>query len=146
MFCRNCGKQIDNVAAVCVNCGVAKGQGSNFCPNCGNPTSSNQAVCTNCGVALGAVAPAGAEQKSKLAAGLLGIFLGGFGVHNFYLGYTSKGIIQVSLWAGGLILSLCTFGLSTFACLAAGVWGLIEGIMILAGSITVDANGVPLKD
>ncbi len=30
--------------------------------------------------------PAGYQQKSKIIAGILGIFLGGFGIHNFYLG------------------------------------------------------------
>lgn len=34
-------------------------------------------------------------QKSKMAAGLLGIFLGSFGVHNFYLGYTGKAVAQL---------------------------------------------------
>jgi TM2 domain-containing membrane protein YozV len=71
--------------------------------------------------------------KSKLAAGLFGIFLGGFGVHRFYLGYTTMGIIQ-------LVILFPTCGLSA-------IWGLIEGIMILAGSnITTDATGKPLRD
>ena len=72
------------------------------------------------------------QQKSKMAAGLLGIFLGAWGVHNFYLGNTSRGIIQI-------VVTLVTCG-------AGGIWGLIEGIMILTGSINTDANGVPLKD
>ncbi len=87
-----------------------------------------------------------AELKSKMAAGLLGIFLGQFGVHNFYLGYTSKAIIQVSVSAVGYLLSICTFGLSCLAPLGISVWGLIEGIMILAGSIDKDGKGNPLKD
>ena len=37
------------------------------------------------------------EKKSKIGAGLLGIFLGGFGVHNFYLGYKDKAIAQLFL-------------------------------------------------
>jgi TM2 domain-containing membrane protein YozV len=72
------------------------------------------------------------EQKSKMAAGLLGIFLGAWGIHNFYLGNTKKGVIQI-------VVTLVTCG-------AGGLWGLIEGIMILCGSIKTDANGVPLKD
>lgn len=81
-------------------------------------------------MALAQPIPAG-EQKSKMTAGLLGIFLGGLGVHNFYLGYTGKAIAQICL-------SLC-FG-------AGAIWGLIEGIMILTGSINKDAKGIPLKD
>lgn len=62
--------------------------------------------------------------KSKMAAGLFGIFLGAFGVHNFYLGYTGKAIAQLLLTLFGWIL----FGLGP---LAASIWGLVEGILIL---------------
>lgn len=72
----------------------------------------------------------GVQPKSKIAAGLLGIFLGGWGVHNFYLGYTSKAVIQI-------VVSLCTCGVGA-------IWGFVEGIMILAGSINTDADGRPL--
>lgn len=129
MFCKNCGNQMDNAAAVCVKCGVQAGMGSNFCPNCANQTAPGAAVCTSCGVAL--MQPVMGEQKSKMVAGLLGIFLGGFGIHNFYLGNTGKGIAQI-------VLSFC--------CGIGAIWGFIEGIMILCGSIKTDAKGVPLKD
>src|SRR5438874_8753083 len=72
-------------------------------------------------------------RKSKLVAGLLGIFLGGFGVHRFYLRYTGIGIAQIVV--------------TIFTCGAGALWGLIEGILILAGStITTDADGKTLKD
>lgn len=80
--------------------------------------------------------PPAYEQKSKMAAGLLGIFLGSLGIHNFYLGYTGKALAQ-------LLISLLTCG---FGAAITGIWGLIEGIMILTGSIAVDGKGVPLKD
>ena len=88
-FCKNCGSpyQTDQ-AVVCVKCGAPKGQGVNYCHNCGRPVQPGAVVCMNCGVALGVVP--GVNAKSKLAAGLFGIFLGQFGVHNFYLGYTTK--------------------------------------------------------
>lgn len=76
------------------------------------------------------------EAKSKLVAGLLGIFLGGLGVHNFYLGYTKKGLAQV-------LISVLSCG---FLAAASSIWGLVEGIMILTGSINVDGKGNPLKD
>ena len=72
------------------------------------------------------------QPKSKMAAGLLGLFLGAWGVHNFYLGFTSKAVIQI-------VVTICTCGLG-------GLWGFIEGIMILAGSINTDANGRPLTE
>ncbi|MBT2536508.1 TM2 domain-containing protein [Arthrobacter sp. ISL-69] len=34
------------------------------------------------------------QPKSKLVAGLLGIFLGGIGIHRFYLGFTEIGVIH----------------------------------------------------
>ena len=72
-------------------------------------------------------------QKSKLTAGLLGIFLGGFGFHNFYLGYNGKGIAQIAL----TLLSCGSIGT---------IWGVIEGILILCGKIDTDANGIPLSE
>lgn len=130
MFCKNCGNQMDNNAAVCVRCGVAVGNGTSFCQNCGAPTQPGAQVCTHCGSALNNI-PNGVARKSKIAAGLLGIFLGGLGVHNFYLGYTGKAIAQICL-------SFC-FGVGA-------IWGFIEGILILTGTINKDANGIPLSD
>lgn len=37
------------------------------------------------------------RRKSKVAAGLLAIFLGGFGIHKFYLGYIGAGFIHIVL-------------------------------------------------
>jgi hypothetical protein len=71
--------------------------------------------------------------KSRLVAGLLGIFLGGLGVHRFYLGYTSIGVAQI-------LVTVLTFGVGA-------IWGLVEGIMILTRStITTDEHGRPLRD
>lgn len=136
MFCKNCGaKYVTDEAVMCVQCGCAKGTGMNFCHNCGQPVQPNSVVCLNCGVATNGIVPA-QDAKSKMAAGLLGIFLGAFGVHNFYLGYTGKAIAQL------LISVLSCFVLSGIS----AIWGLIEGILILTGSISVDGKGNPLKE
>lgn len=142
-FCKNCGSpyQTDQ-AVVCVKCGAPKGQGVNYCHNCGRPVQPGAVVCMNCGVALGVVP--GVNAKSKLAAGLFGIFLGQFGVHNFYLGYTTKAIIQLVMVIVGW-LTTC-LGLGVFLIFGAAIWGLMEGIMILTGSINTDAQGNPLRD
>ena len=66
-----------------------------------------------------------------MTAGLLGIFLGAFGVHNFYLGFTGKAVAQL------LITLLSCFFLSPVS----GIWGLIEGIMLLCGKVTTDGKG-----
>lgn len=133
---------MDPNAAVCIKCGAAKGTGNGFCYNCGGPLAPGAGFCTGCGAAVQTVpvVPMGYEAKSKMAGGLLGIFLGALGIHNFYLGYTTKAIIQllVSVIGGVLTCGIATVGME--------VWGLIEGIMILTGSINVDGKGVPLKD
>ena len=79
------------------------------------------------------------RRKSKVAAGLLGIFLGCFGAHNFYLGYTGRAVAQ-------LLITLLSFGL--FAPVSV-LWGFVEGIVILCARPGqplwgVDARGVPL--
>lgn len=76
------------------------------------------------------------QQKSKVAAGILGIFLGMFGVHNFYLGRAGRGVAQL------LLTLLSCFILSPIT----EIWGLVEGILILSGSINTDGKGIPLKD
>jgi TM2 domain-containing membrane protein YozV len=126
---------MDPNAVVCVKCGCAKGVGTAYCSNCGQPSAPGAAVCTHCGCSLQTVRP---DSKSKIAAGVLGILLGVFGVHNFYLGYTGKAIAQVLLGTIG-----CCVGVGP---LISGIWGLVEGIMILCGNINTDAKGVPLKD
>ena len=127
MFCKQCGKPIDDGQDLCEDCK------NNANANMNNGTNPTVNVNVNAGYNN---ANTNAPQKSKIAAGLLGIFLGGLGVHNFYLGYTGKAVAQ-------LLISLLSCG---FLAWGSAIWGLIEGILILTGSISVDANGNPLKD
>lgn len=64
-------------------------------------------------------------SRDHVAAGLLAIFLGGFGVHKFYLGYNTQGFIMLAL---GLIGGVLSFGLALGV-----VWiiAFIEGIIYL---------------
>lgn len=75
-----------------------------------------------------------APPKQWIVAVLLAFFLGCLGVHNFYLGYTTRGVVQ-------LVLSLTFIGL-----IVTGIWAFIEFIMILmrSGSYGCDASGQPL--
>lgn len=147
MYCKNCGNALNDGDIVCTNCGTPVGNGTNYCANCGTEAVPDANVCIACGQPLknntveimNGPAVAGTGAKSKMAAGLLGIFLGAFGVHNFYLGYTTKAIIQLSLTILGIILS-CIF-IGTFIVIGVEIWGLIEGIFILTGKINTDAKG-----
>ena len=126
--CRNCATELAPYAPVCQTCGAPRGAGTNYCAVCTAQTHPQAVVCPNCGSSLRPP-----DAKSKLVAGLLGIFLGGFGVHRFYLGYTQIGVIQI-------VVTIVTCGLGS-------LWGLVEGILILTGSgIKEDAQGRPLVD
>lgn len=61
--------------------------------------------------------PATSEPSKKMVAALLGIFLGTFGAHRFYLGDTKGGLIRLAV--------------SIVTCGAAGVIGLVEGIIYI---------------
>ena len=141
MFCKNCGRNLGEVQKdLCDECEatlntsnienedveVIKEVGTNNNNNNNYNNSTNNINYTN----------NNPEAKSKMAAGLLGIFLGGLGIHNFYLGYTGKGV-------GQLLLSIASCG---FLAWVSAVWGLIEGILIFTGEINKDANGIALKD
>lgn len=104
----------------------------------------------------GAPAPQG---KSRIAAGLLGIFLGSLGIHRFYLGYTAIGLTQLLVTVGGWVLMIVgavlafagigipIFFLAWMMVVGVGIWGLVEGILFLAsqqGTFSQDAQGRPL--
>ncbi len=72
-------------------------------------------------------------RRSRTVAGVLGILLGPFGIHRYYLGYSGVGTLM-------LCITLFTCGVGA---VLTGVWGIIEGILCLVGAMT-DADGQPL--
>lgn len=83
--------------------------------------------------------------KSKILAAVLAFFLGGLGVHNFYLGNTSRGVTQLVLTVIGWVTSILLIGFVFLV--AVGFWVFIEFIMILMGSggYERDSDGYPLQ-
>lgn len=69
---------------------------------------------------------AAASPKSKIAAGLLAIFLGALGIHKFYLGYTSAGVIMLLVTLLGSLVLIGPLVMNVIA--------LIEGIIYLTKS------------
>src|SRR6266516_3953366 len=108
-YCTKCGAQNDELAQYCSTCQTALGplSGGGYQPM----QTVNQGPVTNW-QAMGA--------DKKLAAGLCGILLGGFGVHKFILGYTTEGIIQI-------VITFVTCGIGSIV-------GLVEGIIYLTKS------------
>lgn len=94
----------------------------NYCPKCGAKIEGKTSFCPQCGTRLNPANAAGmqrkeANEKNRLTAGLLAIFLGTIGIHYFYLGKTTAGILSI-------VLSLCS----------CGIWSIlmfIQGIVIL---------------
>ena len=77
------------------------GQEEKFCRECGAAISPRAEICPKCRVRqlpppdFAGTAPNG---KSKLAAALFAFFLGGFGIHKFYLGQVVWGLVYLFLF------------------------------------------------
>ncbi|TDC13386.1 NINE protein, partial [Streptomyces sp. 8K308] len=67
------------------------------------------------------------SNKSRIAAGLLQIFLGSLGVGRFYLGHIGIGLAQL------------------FTCGGFGIWALIDGIVLLVSRNATDGQGRILR-
>lgn len=123
MFCKNCGEQMNDNQAICVKCGVKTGDGNRFCASCGKEIDPAATVCMNCGVAVKKAA-GNLGGQDKIVMALICFFLGGFGIHNFMMGETKKGIVKI-------VASFCLAGLG-------GLLALIDFIKILMDKYEVD--------
>jgi TM2 domain-containing membrane protein YozV len=102
-YCRSCGVIIKKEAEICPKCGVRqKSTEKNYGPD--------------------------VSEKSRLVAFLLCTFLGAIGVHRFYVGKITSGIMQI------------LFGWATLF-----IWPLVDWIMILSGSFK-DKEGKYIKN
>lgn len=132
MFCSKCGNEIPENSKFCANCGQSVDPAEQ--------QPSDATVSSNPNQTLFNTPTANTQPRNRIVAGLLGIFLGGLGIHNFYLGFTNKALIQLLVClVGGTV----TCGLAAVAMV---IWGIVEGVQILTGSINTDAQGVPLQD
>ena len=148
-YCRNCGQLLAEEHLNCPNCGCPKGMGIGFCENCGEKLIPGTAYCARCGAPAAMVQPQPPQPvkkaRSRWAAAAFGIVLGAFGVHNFYLGHTGKGIAQIAI-TGAVYGAVCSGTLpEAAAVLLAGLWGFIDGVFIAIGETKTDADGKALR-
>lgn len=197
-FCTNCGKPLSPNAAFCGECGspVYKRPDENVNNNADSSAKSSQssveseayannnfsekpedftkpAVTETSGQTKNSTTAAGDEKvspKNRLAAFLLGFFLGAFGAHHFYLGNIGRAVTQLLLSVFGFSIygwsvaklvyhnlnyvydlsgSIFKYsGMIAFAVillLIAGIWALVDWIMILCGSMK-DGRNLPVKN
>ena len=151
-YCRNCGRELAEEFSNCPDCGCPKGLGVGFCENCGEQVIPGTVYCARCGAPVVSappqpqpVAPAKIRKpRSRWAAAAFGIVMGAFGVHNFYLGHTGRGIAQIAITVA-VYANVCSGTLPQAAAfLLAGLWGFIEGVLIAVGESDTDAEGKPL--
>lgn len=83
MFCTNCGAKLIDGAPMCAHCGTKLDQSFTATPPINTTSISSNG------------------QKSKLGAAFLALFFGCLGMHQFYLGYFSKGITMLLLTTVG---------------------------------------------
>jgi hypothetical protein len=67
------------------------------------------------------------SEKSRIVAGVLSLFLGGFGVGRFYTGHIGLALGQL------------------FTCGGLGIWSLVDGIILLTSKDATDSDGRMLR-
>lgn len=87
-----------------------------YCHACGGQLDVRAEICPKCGVRQ--AQPVSRSKRSRVAAVLFALLLGGLGVHKFYLGNVGLGIVY--------LLFCWTF--------IPAIIGFIEGLVILAMS------------
>ena len=106
-----------------------------FCSSCGSAIKAAAVVCPKCGVRNQSASqqpqPQVVPGKSRMGYILMGLFLGTFGIHDFYAGYSGRGVTQ-------LLLTVLSCGVLAFIPFT---WAIIE-----ICTVKVDASGIPCTD
>jgi TM2 domain-containing membrane protein YozV len=142
VYCSRCGNPVPAGATYCEICGLAVPSPKKAEVQVGQPIPPSTLRGTESTLVKSqpssSSAPFGIEpttglpysSRSKVAAGLLQIFLGGLGIGRFYTGHVGIAIAQI-------VVTLITCGLGA-------IWPLIDGIMMLVGN-PKDADGRPMR-
>lgn len=116
--CKECGKEISDTASVCPHCGAPVVKDI-YCQKCGTKVPENVSFCPECGARINACA--NQSGKDRVTAALLALFLGTLGIHYFYLGKSTAGILTI-------VISLCS----------CGIWGVVMFIQAILMLVMTD--------
>ena len=123
-FCIHCGRQITDDTAFCPYCGEKQ---------TGMPNHDGQ---FGFGGANNWQSTYFVSPKSKVVTALLCFFLGGLGIHRFYVGKISSGLAMMFLTVFGFVLYL--------PLIVVGIWSLVDFIIIICGYFK-DGQGLLIK-
>ena len=132
MKCPYCDNEVPANAANCPSCGavVPQQQQPQYAPPPPQYTQPQYAPPPQQQVVVQVAPQQQVSDKSRVAYILLGLFLGGLGIHNFYAGRTGAGVAQ-------LLIVLLT-GWLVFPAVIVGIWVLLEII-----TVSKDGQGRP---
>lgn len=118
--CPYCGEKIKAVARKCRFCGEMLGDDPVVASK---PDASIQVVVKTEPVVTPYAPPPPIYPKSRKVFVILGLLLGGFGIHNFYAGYNLRGGVQlaITLLLGWLVIPL----------IAVIIWVILELLFVL---------------
>lgn len=104
----------------CNECGNMVSENAQVCPHCGNPMYRYQQPPQNFNAYNSQTTP-----KSRTTTALLALFLGGVGVHYFYMGKPIPGIVFLVVWLLGWFIGF-------FPSIIIGILCLVQAIMMFS--------------
>lgn len=116
MFCERCGKENEKSAKFCISCGAPLAEKTIVVDENGKQGNTQNELGTN-----------------SIVLGLIALFIGNLGIHNFIMGYKKKGLVQVLLSTVGVLVFVGP--------VVSAIWAFVDAIMLFSGSISQDAHG-----
>lgn len=153
--CPHCGQhfEVDEELAgrsvECSSCGkpftISAPEPTKRCPMCGEEILAVAKKCRYCGEYLDD-SNRPVQKKSRAVFILFGLFFGGLGIHNFYIGRTSTGLWEALIG----VIGAGIFGVCIFNGIPYNLGSLMLGTLTLwilweIFTTTQDAAGNPLK-